>query len=431
MRCRLTTSPHPMRSGPGSSGSLIAGEFQPGEEIRQAAGLGALASAGLADLADALTCTGRGRAECPPCPTSPWVVLARVTPASSGDVEIRNDPYRRYVASFGAYSFRCRVAEDRKTIWMPQEPKVSALIDLAQRDEAMPATATVAAHTGTGNWVVVPGNFEVNEGETLGALLAREGNRTLVDPLTGDAIRLAELYAAAGADPKTKVNSVADALAPLEGERLDVPGLRVVRSQLTDLIESRASTSLSPTTAARRLRRASCRPLPCAASATSRSSARRSSASRWPRSPSSSATRSSPPRPRAPAARRGSRPTPMRSRRGRRRRTSRTSLRRGEASTVHSRAADWMPGPVQTIADPWLADKSSSALRESASGARISSPAVSHRPDPPNHKSDGPLNRPGESGGSGLTEAIQFATPAKSWLSHWGWCCWSSELPGY
>jgi len=227
----------PDEAGAGTSGSLIARKLLPGGEIRQATALGALAGVGLADLAGALTCTGRGRAKCPPCPTSPWVVLARVTLASSGDVDIRSDPYRRYVASFGAYSFHCQAARDRKTTGRPQESKVSALIDLARRDEAAPPTATVAARTGTGSWVVVPGNFEVNEGETLGALLAREGDRTLVDPQTGDAIRLAELYAAAGADPKTKVDSVADALAPLEGERLDVPGLRVVRSQLTDLID--------------------------------------------------------------------------------------------------------------------------------------------------------------------------------------------------
>jgi hypothetical protein len=203
--------------------------------------------ASAAALAGALTCTAPGcppnayhpttgelplggRAKCPPGPTSPWVVLARVTPASSGNVDIRCDPYRRYVATFGAYFFNCNAA----TKWIPREPKALALIDL-QRDELAPVT--VAARTGSGSWVVVPGNFDVKEGETLGALLKREGDRMLLDPRTGDVIRLAELYAAAGADRNTKVESVADALAPLEGERLDVQGLRVVRSQLTDLID--------------------------------------------------------------------------------------------------------------------------------------------------------------------------------------------------
>lgn len=191
-------------------------------------------------LAGALTCTGPGRANCPPCPTSPWVVLARVTPSSSGGVEILSEPYRRYVASFGAYFFRCQPTNTAlRGVSAHPSTASAALIDTTERDAAEPPAASVAARTGDGNWVIVPGTFAVEEGETLGHLLAREGGRTLVDPRSGDATRLDELYAAAGADPTATITSVAEALAPLEGERLDVPGLRVVRSQLTDLIDSK------------------------------------------------------------------------------------------------------------------------------------------------------------------------------------------------
>ncbi|MET0449819.1 MAG: hypothetical protein ABW004_15505, partial [Aeromicrobium sp.] len=192
-----------------------------------------------AELAGALTCSGSGRAHCPPCPSSPWVVLARVTQSSSGEVEIIGDPHRRYVASFGAYSFRCQQTTKGPSgdVGRPSYAPV-ALVDTTDIDSAVPAAATVAARTGAGNWVVVPGTFTVTEGETLGELLAREGGRVLVDPGTGEEVRLDELYAAAGADPTTTITSVADALIPLEGKRLDVSGLRVVRSQLSELIDN-------------------------------------------------------------------------------------------------------------------------------------------------------------------------------------------------
>ena len=68
-------------------------------------------------------------------------------------------------------------------------------------------------------------------------LLDREGGRTLVDGASGDTLTLRELYAAAGAKPDTKVDTVAEALAPLEGAKLDVPGLRVVRGAYEGLID--------------------------------------------------------------------------------------------------------------------------------------------------------------------------------------------------
>jgi hypothetical protein len=198
-----------------------------------------------AEFAAAVSCAGRGRAHCPPCLTSPWVVLARVTTSASGEVEVVNDPYRRYVASFGAYFFQCEPSNPYVSGAWGREPRTAmTLIDTTERDTAAPPAASIAARTGDGTWVIVPGTFAVKKGETLGQLLAREGGRTFVDPGTGDAIRLRELYAAAGADPTTKITSVADALSPLEGERLDIPGLRVVRSQLTSLIDSKGVEQL-------------------------------------------------------------------------------------------------------------------------------------------------------------------------------------------
>jgi hypothetical protein len=47
-----------------------------------------------------------------------------------------------------------------------------------------------------------------------------------------------EPYAAAGADPATKVHSAAEALAPLEGRRLDAEVLRVVRSGIDAMLHA-------------------------------------------------------------------------------------------------------------------------------------------------------------------------------------------------
>ena len=67
-------------------------------------------------------------------------------------------------------------------------------------------------------------------------MLAREGDRTLVDARSGQTATLRELFAAAGANPDVEIHSVADALSQLEARTVDVPGLRVVRGAYEDVI---------------------------------------------------------------------------------------------------------------------------------------------------------------------------------------------------
>ena len=191
-------------------------------------------------LMSAFSCTGGARA-CPPCPTSPWVILSDLTIDAAGKVAVDCAPHRRYVVSFADYSFTC----DSKSsgVYGPvsygaQRAMLVDSTDLASGPApAQPPAATVAARSADGQWLEVQGRFDVTPGETIGNLLSREGGRTLVDLRTGDTATLREVYAAAGADPATKVDSVAGALAPLEGAKIDTAGLRIVRAAYDGLID--------------------------------------------------------------------------------------------------------------------------------------------------------------------------------------------------
>lgn len=201
-------------------------------------------------LLRSFACIGGPRA-CPPCPTSPWVILADVELDAAGAVTIDCARHRRYVASFGEYFFRCET-EGVGFPLLGQLAKESALVDTTEYSlqvaEKAPPAATVAAKTGDGRWLTIPGTFEVQPGEkTLREVLAREGDRTLVDATSGQTMTLREVYAAAGADPATKVSSVADALAPLEGAKIDVAGLRVVRSAYDALFDKHGLERLDQT----------------------------------------------------------------------------------------------------------------------------------------------------------------------------------------
>jgi hypothetical protein len=88
-------------------------------------------------------------------------------------------------------------------------------------------------------WTSVPAAFDVKRADTIGAVLERAGDTTYRDPATGEADTLSR-YAAAGADPATKVHSATEALAPLEGRRLDVEGLPLVRSGIDALLHAPA-----------------------------------------------------------------------------------------------------------------------------------------------------------------------------------------------
>lgn len=201
-------------------------------------------------LLRSFACIGRPRA-CPPCPTSPWVILADLQLDAAGKVTVECAPHRRYVASFGQYFFRCGTESTSVLGVLPFQSKASMLIDSqlleGTPEEAPQPAATVAARRADGQWLTVPATFSVEKGETIRQVLAREGDRTLVDLATGDTMTLREVYAAAGADPNTKVDTVTEALAPLEGAKIDVAGLRVVRGAYDELIDKHGLDRLDET----------------------------------------------------------------------------------------------------------------------------------------------------------------------------------------
>jgi hypothetical protein len=55
---------------------------------------------------DTYSCAG-GPRRCPPCPASPWVILADLVISGGVIVDPVGDTHRRYVAAFGNYSFSC------------------------------------------------------------------------------------------------------------------------------------------------------------------------------------------------------------------------------------------------------------------------------------------------------------------------------------
>ena len=65
----------------------------------------------IGDLEEAVSCTPAvrqtGSRMCPPCPCSPWVVLADLTISSSGAVAVDQLTHRRFLASFGNFGFSC------------------------------------------------------------------------------------------------------------------------------------------------------------------------------------------------------------------------------------------------------------------------------------------------------------------------------------
>lgn len=181
---------------------------------------------------------GRG---CPPCPTEPWVILADVTMTADGQLAIDCFAHRRYVASFADYYFLCR-EQDGPVIGPGGvvRPSVATnLVDTSAEGTGATPAANVTLRRADDSWAVLPFYATVQPGENLAAFLAREGGRSLYDPATGETYTLAELYTLAGADPEGALNDVADAVAPLEGLRLKVADLRLLRAGLADLLDNR------------------------------------------------------------------------------------------------------------------------------------------------------------------------------------------------
>jgi hypothetical protein len=185
--------------------------------------------------------TGR---TCPPCPEEPWVILADVKLSGETIADIDCYTHRRYVASFAGFYFRCTATRSDKG-FQPIEFREEASVARAYYmtagaaeapENARTAEAGAAVRLMTGEWAVVTGEVAVVAGETTGEFLAREGEREVVAP-NGETYRLRDLYAAAGASPEERLERPEDALAALEGARLDVESVRVIHGRLDEFID--------------------------------------------------------------------------------------------------------------------------------------------------------------------------------------------------
>ena len=117
-------------------------------------------------------------------------------------------------------------------------------VDMSALDDATPPAATVAARTGAGNWMVVPGSFPVVEGETLRELLGREGGRRwpILRPASWSA-------STSSTRPLVRTRRRRSRRWPTRSPRSKAngstyPASRVVRSQLDELIDSKGVEEL-------------------------------------------------------------------------------------------------------------------------------------------------------------------------------------------
>jgi hypothetical protein len=185
---------------------------------------------------------------CSDCATDPWVILADVKVGTDGSgPTIDCATHRRYAASYAQYYYVCQPAKAvsvlpgdalRKLLRRP------VLVDLTAGLGAEQPGASIPVKRPDGSWVTLPAFFDVTKGETIAQLISKEGDREFLDPSTNERMTLSDLYALAGVDPKTKLSSVDDALAPLEGVQLRVGDLRVVRGGLEDLLDDRGLAGL-------------------------------------------------------------------------------------------------------------------------------------------------------------------------------------------
>ena len=94
-------------------------------------------SFGAGGLTEALRCSAllrRTGRPCPPCPASPWVILADVRVGADGTVAVDQWTHRRFVASFGSYGFFCGIQT------RPQRP----VLDRTTRDMVVALVAEKA-----------------------------------------------------------------------------------------------------------------------------------------------------------------------------------------------------------------------------------------------------------------------------------------------
>jgi hypothetical protein len=179
-------------------------------------------------------CTRGGARSCPPCPSEPWVILADI--AVGSDCRVRGVncfAHRRLVLTFADFFFACRAPRGRLPGLAPLEPGnigfaravgmmsgMSELVDVRSALSGEPPRATVTLRRSDGAPVTLPMHFTVRAGETVGDLLAREGDRELYDPADDRTLTLRELYESAGVAEDTRLESALAALAPLDGRTL-------------------------------------------------------------------------------------------------------------------------------------------------------------------------------------------------------------------
>jgi hypothetical protein len=189
---------------------------------------------------------------CQPCLEEPWVILADVMLSKDCKVAaIDCFRHRRYVISFAEYYLLCQsqpnpagssgqvLAEINKNLL-----GILALADMQAGLVKHPPPATVTVRSASGAWLALPAYFTVKPGETFASFLGREGERPFYDPSNDQTYSLREIYALADVDQGTTIQELADALAPLEGLRLQVADLRVVRAGLETLLEARGVEQL-------------------------------------------------------------------------------------------------------------------------------------------------------------------------------------------
>jgi hypothetical protein len=139
--------------------------------------------------------------------------------------------YRRYVQSYANFYLTCqglqvvpgvlsRVAEH--FVGQPVTESALTMMDERAAMEGAQPTAFVAVKRADGLPMIVPAAFPVAEGETVREMLAREGDRTLVDPQTGARVTLRTVFEQAKAPMGRKVANAAAALSLLEGTTVEL-----------------------------------------------------------------------------------------------------------------------------------------------------------------------------------------------------------------
>ena len=148
------------------------------------------------------------------------------------------------MVSFADYYFVCGSDDRFRTRPIVRARELAArfgrptLVDLRAGAATNP-TAFVPVRSQAGSWVALPVYFTVEPGDTLADLLAREGDRGYYDVEADETYTLRELLALANVPPTQPAGSTTEALLPLEGLRLNVTDLRVVRATVTDLLDER------------------------------------------------------------------------------------------------------------------------------------------------------------------------------------------------